>query len=97
MFAIATTNMILRGDGQSNLLCGDFFTYDSAKIQTGTEATVGLINPPYSQGSKNHPTLYEICFLRHLLNCILYYFRIKNLAKVFNPEIVDGVKRRPPT
>lgn len=71
MFAIATTNMILRGDGQSNLVCGDFFSYDSAKLQIDIEATVGLMNPPYSQGSKDHPTLYEICFIRKLLNSVV--------------------------
>lgn len=29
------------------------------------------MNPPYSQGSKEHPALYELCFVRHLLNSIL--------------------------
>jgi type I restriction-modification system DNA methylase subunit len=82
MFAIATTNMILRGDGQSNLLCGDFFSYDSSRIQTETEATVGLMNPPYSQGSKDHPTLYEICFIRHLLDSILEGGRVAVIVPV---------------
>ena len=71
MFSIATTNMIFRGDGKSNLQCGDFFTYEPAKLQIETEATVGLMNPPYSQGSKEHPGLYEICFIRHLLESVL--------------------------
>jgi len=71
MFAIATTNMIFRGDGRSNLQCGDFFTFESSKLQIDTEATVGLMNPPYSQGSKEHPSLYEICFIRHLLDSLL--------------------------
>jgi len=71
MYAIATTNMIFRGDGKSNLQCGDFFTFEPAKLQIETEATVGFMNPPYSQGSKEHPGLYEICFIRHLLDSIL--------------------------
>ena len=71
MFAIATTNMIFRGDGRSNLQCGDFFSYDPAELQLKAEATVGLMNPPYSQGSKEHPSLYEICFIRHLLDSLL--------------------------
>ena len=71
MFAIATTNMIFRGDGRSNLQCGDFFTYEPSKLQIDTEATVGLMNPPYSQGSKEHPSLYEICFIRHLLDSLV--------------------------
>ncbi|MCL2827781.1 MAG: SAM-dependent methyltransferase [Oscillospiraceae bacterium] len=71
MFAIATTNMIFRGDGRSNLECGDFFTYNPSELQISREATVGLMNPPYSQGSKEHPGLYEICFIRHLLDSLV--------------------------
>ncbi len=70
MFAIATTNMILRGDGQSNLICGDFFKQDTSKLQLyGT--TVGFMNPPYSQ-AKNRETahLSELYFIRQLLNSI---------------------------
>lgn len=33
MFSIATTNMILRGDGQSNLLCDDFFANKPGDLQ----------------------------------------------------------------
>ena len=67
MFAIATTNMILRGDGKSNLLCGDFFAEDTSKIQLyGT--TVGFMNPPYSQAKdKSTAHLSELCFIRQLL------------------------------
>ena len=82
MFAIATTNMILRGDGQSNLLCGDFFTYNVSETQLKTKATVGFMNPPYSQGSKEHPSLYEICFIRHLLNSILEGGRVAVIVPI---------------
>lgn len=34
------------------------------------QATVGMMNPPYSQGSKQNPTLYEIAFTEHLLNSL---------------------------
>ena len=67
MFTIATTNMILRGDGKSNLINDDFITQSSSKLQL-KQATVGMINPPYSQGSKKNPDLYEINFVRHLLD-----------------------------
>lgn len=70
MFTVATTNMILRGDGKSNLLNGDFFTYDAADTQKKYAATVGMINPPYSQGSKGSPHLYEISFIEHLLDSL---------------------------
>lgn len=69
MFTIATTNMILRGDGKSNLLNTDFFAESDGKLQL-IGATGGMMNPPYSQGSKKNPTLYEISFLEHLLNSL---------------------------
>ena len=70
MFTIATTNMILRGDGKSNLICGDFFAQDTSKIQLNG-ITVGFMNPPYSQ-AKNKSTshLSELCFIRQLLNSV---------------------------
>ncbi len=71
MFTIATTNMILRGDGKSNLKNEDFLQEPAAKLQTETMATVGMMNPPYSQGSKTDPDQYEINFIRHLLNSLL--------------------------
>lgn len=69
MFAIATTNMILRGDGKSNLINDDFFKQDANKLQL-KQATVGMMNPPYSQGSKQNPSLYEISFTEHLLDSL---------------------------
>ena len=69
MFAIATTNMILRGDGKSNLLCEDFLKQDANKLQL-KQCNVGMMNPPYSQGSKKNPNLYEICFVEHLLDSL---------------------------
>lgn len=67
MFTIATTNMILRGDGKSNLINGDFLKENPSKIQL-KQASVGMMNPPYSQGSKSNPSLYEISFTEHLLD-----------------------------
>lgn len=69
MFTIATTNMILRGDGKSNLINDDFLKQDPNKLQL-KQATVGMMNPPYSQGSKQNPDLYEIAFTEHLLNSL---------------------------
>lgn len=70
MFTIATTNMILRGDGKSNLENEDFLRQSPAKLQT-KGCTVGMMNPPYSQGSKQNPQLYEIAFTEHLLDSIV--------------------------
>lgn len=70
MFSIATTNMILRGDGKSNLL-RDNFLHNAPEILMKKAYTVGFMNPPYSQ-SKNEDTwhLSEISFIEHLLDSL---------------------------
>lgn len=68
MFTIATTNMILRGDGKSNLQNMDFLKQNSSQLQL-KGCTVGMMNPPYSQGKKD-PRQYEINFTEHLLNSL---------------------------
>ena len=70
MFTIATTNMILRGDGKSNIINENFLKQESDKLQLKSP-TVGMMNPPYSQGSKKNPDLYEICFTEHLLDSLV--------------------------
>ena len=69
MFTIATTNMILRGDGKSNLHNLDFLKQNASQLQL-KGCTVGMMNPPYSQGSKDNPSLYEISFTEHLLDSL---------------------------
>jgi type I restriction-modification system DNA methylase subunit len=70
MFSIATTNMILRGDGKSNLRREDFLQIDPKELQKD-KYTVGLMNPPYSQ-RKNKETshLSEMNFISHLLDSL---------------------------
>ncbi len=68
MFSIATTNMILRGDGKSNLIKNDFLKRD-IKSMRANNYTVGFINPPYSQAKgKDTAHLSEIHFIEHLLD-----------------------------
>lgn len=68
MFSIATTNMILRGDGKSNLIKNDFLKRDIKSIRTNNYS-VGFINPPYSQAKgKDTAHLSEIHFIEHLLD-----------------------------
>ena len=69
MFTIATSNMIIRGDGKSNLIDEDFLRCKDSELQL-KGATVGMMNPPYSQGSKANPSLYEISFVEHLLDSL---------------------------
>lgn len=68
MFSIATTNMILRDDGKSNLIKADFFTKTIEELRNNNY-TVGFMNPPYSQSKgKDTSHLSEINFIQHLLN-----------------------------
>ena len=70
MFSIATTNMILKGDGKTNLVLADFLKQDPAELQK-EKYSVGMMNPPYSQ-RKNKETahLSEINFVKHLLDSL---------------------------
>ena len=69
MFAIATTNMVLRGDGKSNLIKDDFLKTSSKELRKN-DYSVGFMNPPYSQGKKTSKHLYEINFIKHLLDSL---------------------------
>ena len=68
MFSVATTNMILRGDGKSNLVCEDFFKVSVDRLRR-ENFRIGIMNPPYSQ-AKNKQTshLSELRFIQHLLD-----------------------------
>ncbi len=70
MFAVAAANMILRRDGNSNLECSDFLKKNPAQVQM-KGSTVGLMNPPYSQGTKSDPEQYELSFIEHLLDSLV--------------------------
>lgn len=82
MFSIATTSMILRGDGKSNLICDDFLS-KTAKDFLPAKFTVGFMNPPYSQ-AKNDATrhLSELRFIEHLLNCMTPGARVAVIVPV---------------
>lgn len=68
MFSIATTNMIFRGDGKSNLIKNDFLKRETEKIRDNNYS-VGFMNPPYSQSKgKDTAHLSEINFIKHLLD-----------------------------
>lgn len=70
MFSIATTNMILRGDGKTNLVCADFLKQDSQELRKN-KYTVGMMNPPYSlRKNKETAHLSEIHFVKHLLDSL---------------------------
>ena len=68
MFTVATTNMILRGDGKSNLQLADMFTITGEEMQNKKVNKI-LFNPPYSQG-KTDKSLTEINFIKHALDML---------------------------
>ena len=69
MFSIATTNMIFRGDGKSNLKISDFLALEPEELRKD-KYTVGFMNPPYSQAKKGASHLSEICFIEQLLDSL---------------------------
>lgn len=82
MFCIATSNMILRGDGKSNLRNDDFMTQNPSVVKKNIQPTVGMMNPPYSQGTKSNPLLYEISFTKQLLDCMIPGGRVAVIVPV---------------
>lgn len=67
MYALAASNMILRGDGKANLYQGSCFDEGIVKAVKAHKCNVGMINPPYSQGDED---LHELVFVKHMLECI---------------------------
>lgn len=63
MFALAASNMILRGDGKANLRMGSCFDFKSEIILH--KPTIGMINPPYSQKGDG---LSELDFIECMLD-----------------------------
>lgn len=69
MFALAASNMILRGDGKANLHQASCF--DNAVIAAvhKMKPNVGMLNPPYSQ-SKSDAELHELYFVKQMLDTL---------------------------
>jgi type I restriction-modification system DNA methylase subunit len=69
LFAVASTNMILRGDGHSNIIRANLFDIDDSQYNQKIDKI--LMNPPYSQAkSKELWELSEINFIRKALGMI---------------------------
>lgn len=66
MFALAVSNMLLRGDGKTNLYQGSCFDEDVIHQVSG-KATVGFLNPPFSQKGRD---LHEWNFIIALLDAL---------------------------
>ena len=75
MYALAASNMILRGDGKANLHLGSCFEpalmkavqdHKSAKGRK-LRPTVGMINPPFAKSKED---LYELRFVDNMLDML---------------------------
>jgi type I restriction-modification system DNA methylase subunit len=69
MFALAASNMILRGDGKANLHQASCFDDAIIKAIKKMKPNVGMLNPPYSQ-SKSDIDLHELYFVKQMLECL---------------------------
>ncbi|BBT82276.1 hypothetical protein WP8S18E11_39420 [Aeromonas veronii] len=69
MFALAASNMILRGDGKANLHQASCFDDAVIKAIKKLKPNVGMLNPPYAQ-SKSDAELHELYFVKQMLDCL---------------------------
>jgi 16S rRNA G966 N2-methylase RsmD len=67
MYALAASNMILRGDGKANLYQGSCFDTAIAKAIKGHKPNIGLINPPYAKSKED---LSELRFVEQMLGTL---------------------------
>ncbi|MBI2239267.1 MAG: N-6 DNA methylase [Magnetospirillum gryphiswaldense] len=67
MYALAASNMILRGDGKANLYQGSCFDTAITKAVKGHKPNIGLINPPYAKSKED---LSELRFVDHMLDTL---------------------------
>lgn len=69
MFALAASNMILRGDGKANLHQASCFDDAVISAVKRMKPNVGMLNPPYAQ-SKSDAELHELYFVKQMLDCL---------------------------
>jgi len=63
MFTFACSNMMLRGDGKSNLDCGDCFDSEILNRIKALNPSVSFLNPPYDQGTADQLRFVEQAIL----------------------------------
>lgn len=67
MYALASSNMILRGDGKANLFQGSCFDEGIIQLVQNHKPNIGMINPPYSQSDEG---LHELVFIKQMLDSL---------------------------
>lgn len=65
MFTFACSNMMLRGDGKSNIECGSCFDDEIIKKIEKEKPTVAFLNPPYDLGAAE-----QLRFVERALNAV---------------------------
>ncbi len=64
MYTYACANMLLRGDGKSNIYCGDCYQ-TKAEVMANHRPTAAFLNPPYDVG-----TAEQLRFVAHALDVV---------------------------
>lgn len=64
MYTYACSNMMLRGDGKSNIYCGDCFQ-TKGEVMANHRPTAAFLNPPYDVG-----TAEQLRFVAHALDVV---------------------------
>lgn len=70
IYALAVSNMIINGDGKTQLLQGDYQKMKSIKNIENKKPTIGFINPPYSKKKDKYK---EIDFVTKLIKDVEKY------------------------
>lgn len=63
MYTYACSNMMLRGDGRSNIFCGN--CYETKESVLKLKPTVAFLNPPYDVGCAD-----QMAFIEHALDVV---------------------------
>ena len=58
-FGLSVTNMLIHGDGNSNIKLGSCFDKDNKKFIKGADPNIILMNPPYNAKPRSIPDSYK--------------------------------------
>ncbi|MEK6886075.1 MAG: N-6 DNA methylase [Nanoarchaeota archaeon] len=64
MFTYACSNMMMRGDGKSNIYCGDCFSLENS-VMKNHKPNIAFLNPPYDVGNAG-----QMRFIEHALKVV---------------------------
>lgn len=70
MFTVSCLNLMIRGCSEIRIQNRNFLEMDANEIRNDLHPTIGMINPPYALGSSSNSSLYEINFIKHLLDAM---------------------------